>query len=224
MKDDTPQDFSVDLFWSFRSPYCYLALDRLIEIERNFQVFINVRPVYPLAVRKPDFFKTINKKYRRHHNIDSPRMAEFLGMPFRRPVPDPIIQNMETNEVAAEQPHIRRITLLGAAAQTRNAGLPFINQVARLLWDGSVDGWDQGTHMIDAINAAGLNGHALVADIEADPARFEAVIAENEAAHEASDHWGVPLMTFRGETFYGQDRVEVLLWRMMREGLPERAS
>lgn len=222
MKDDTPLDFSVDLFWSFRSPYCYLALDRLIEIERTFQVFINVRPVYPLAVRKPDFFKTINKKYRRHHNIDSPRMAEYLGMPFRRPVPDPIIQNMETNEVAVEQPHIRRITLLGAAAQTRNAGLPFIDKVARLLWDGSVDGWDQGTHMIDAINAAGLNGHALVADIEADPARFEAVIAENEAAHEASDHWGVPLMTFRGETFYGQDRVEVLLWRMMREGLAER--
>ena len=193
MKDDTPLDFSVDLFWSFRSPYCYLALDRLIEIDRNFQVFINVRPVYPLAVRKPDFFKTMNKKYRRHHNIDSPRMAEYLGMPFRRPVPDPIIQNMETNEVAAEQPHIRRITLLGAAAQTRNAGLPFIDKVARLLWDGSVNGWDQGTHMIDAMNAAGLNGHALVADIEADPARFEAVIAENEAAHEASDHWGVPL-------------------------------
>jgi hypothetical protein len=30
------------------------------------------------------------------------------------------------------------------------------------------------------------------------------------------------MMTFRGETFFGQDRVEMLLWRMLKEGLAER--
>jgi hypothetical protein len=31
------------------------------------------------------------------------------------------------------------------------------------------------------------------------------------------------LMTYNGETFYGQDRIELLLWRMMKDGLAERA-
>ena len=222
MKDDDLTKFSFDLFWSFRSPFCYLALDRIIEIERNFEITVNVRPVFPLAVRTPDFFKNVNPKYRRYHLQDSERVADYYGIPYRRPVPDPIVQDMETNAIASEQPYIRQLTLLGAAAQVRGAGLPFLDRVARLLWDGSVDGWDQGTHLIDAMNAAGLNGHALIADVNADPDRFEAVVEENQIAQEKADHWGVPLMTFRGETFFGQDRVEMLLWRMLSEGLAER--
>lgn len=217
--------FNVVLFWSMRSPFCYLALDRLLEIERNFKVFINVRPVWPIAIRKPDFFKTINPKYRRYHTADCTRIAEYLGIPFRRPpVPDPIIQDEVTMEVADEQPYIRTLTLLCAAAQVRDAGLPFLDRVSRLLWDGSTDNWHEGSHLIDAMNDAGLNGHALMADIEADPKRFEDVIAENEAAQDASDHWGVPLMVYNGETFYGQDRVHILLWRMMQDGLEERVG
>ena len=40
-----------DLFWSYRSPYSYLATLRLAEMEREYDLMINVRPVYPLAVR-----------------------------------------------------------------------------------------------------------------------------------------------------------------------------
>lgn len=220
---DPSGDFSVDVFWSMRSPFCYLTLDRLIEIERNFHVFINIRPVWPIAIRTPEFFKNVNPKYRRYHTADCYRVAEYLDMPFRRPpVPDPIIQDEQTYEIAAEQPYIRTLTLLAAAAQTRNACLAFQDTVMRLLWDGRTDNWHEGNHLLNAINAAGLNGHALMADIEADPERFEAVIAENEKAQDASDHWGVPLMTFRGETFYGQDRIDILLWRMLKAGLQER--
>jgi 2-hydroxychromene-2-carboxylate isomerase len=216
--------FSVDVFWSYRSPYCYLMLDRLLEISKNFDVSINIRPLYPMAVRNPNFFKEINPKYRKYHLRDSQRIADYYKIPYRRPIPDPIIQNMETNEIAAEQPHIRHITLLGAAAQTQGASLAFTDKVSRILWDGSVDGWDLGTHLVDAIEAAGLNGRALVADVNVDPDRFDAVISENQAAHDASDHWGAPLMIFRGETFYGQDRIDILLWRMMQAGLPVRQS
>ena len=190
MKDDDLTKFSFDLFWSFRSPFCYLALDRIIEIKRNFDVTVNVRPVFPLAVRTPDFFKNVNPKYRRYHLQDSERVAEFHGIPYRRPIPDPIVQDMETNAIASDQPYIRQLTLLGAAAQIRGEGLPFLDHVARLIWDGSVDGWDQGTHLIDAMNAAGLNGHALIADVNADPDRLEAVIEENQTAQEEADHWG----------------------------------
>lgn len=222
MKDDDLLRFSFDLFWSFRSPFCYLALDRIIEIERKHEVAVNVRPVFPLAVRLPGFFKNVNPKYRRYHLQDSQRVADYYGIPYRRPIPDPIIQDMETNVIAAEQPYIRQITLLGAAAQVRGAGLAFVDRVSRLLWDGSVDGWNQENYLLDAMNAAGLDGRELIAEIETHPNQFEAVIEENQIAQEKADHWGVPLMTFRGETFFGQDRVETLLWRMLNEGLAER--
>ena len=215
-------NFAFDLFWSFRSPFCYLALDRIIDINQKFNVAVNVRPVFPLAVRIPDFFKTVNSKYRRYHLKDSQRVAEYYGIPFRRPVPDPIIQDMETNLIASEQPYIRQITLLGAAAQIGGAGLAFIDYVSRILWDGSIDNWNQESYLAEAMIAAGLDGHKLITEIDKTPEKFEAVITENQIAQEQTDHWGVPLMTFRGETFYGQDRVEALLWRMRSEGLPKR--
>ncbi len=46
----------VDLFWSFRSPYSYLATPGALRLEQDFDVSLRFRPVLPLAVRQPDFF------------------------------------------------------------------------------------------------------------------------------------------------------------------------
>ena len=45
-----------DLYWSFRSPYSYLGTPRLVALEKEYDVRANVRVVYPIAVRQPDFF------------------------------------------------------------------------------------------------------------------------------------------------------------------------
>ncbi len=47
---------AFDLYWSFRSPYSYLVTDRIVALERDFDVTCNLRVVYPIAVRQPDFF------------------------------------------------------------------------------------------------------------------------------------------------------------------------
>ncbi len=177
-----------------------------------------------MAVRNPDFFRTINKKYRRYHLLDCERVAAYLGIPYRRPMPDPIIQNLETNEIAADQPHIRQLTRLGAAAQELGMGLLFVDKVARLLWDGSVDGWNEGARVRDAITSAGLDGEQLLSSVAQTPGLFESIIDENQRAFDESDHWGVPTFVFRDETFYGQDRLDLLLWRMQNEGLIERSE
>ncbi len=213
---------SFDLFWSFRSPYCYFALDRVLAMRAEYDLDVNLRPVYPMAVRDTNFFKSINPKYRRYHTLDCLRVADYLGVPFKRARPDPIVMDMETNAIAAEQPYIQRLTRLGAAACLAGRGMEFLDQVARLLWDGSVDGWDQGGHLADAIARAGLNMAEMEAAITTDPAPVDDLIAANQAAHDASDHWGTPLMTFEGETFYGQDRLDHLLWRMRENGLRSR--
>jgi len=214
---------SVDLFWSFRSPYSYLALPKTMRIVKQYDLVVNARPVYPLAVRVPGFFKKANPNFARYIFIDSIRVAQMEGIPFRFPQPDPIVQNMTTLEVAAEQPRIRRLTRLGAAAQEAGKGLAFISEVATTLWSGQVNGWDQGDHLAQAAARADLDLATLDDQITKDVDRYEKIIADNEAAHAASNHWGVPCFVYKGEPFFGQDRIDVLVWRLKQNGLQERA-
>lgn len=212
----------VEVYWSFRSPYSYLATARLAEMRRTYEVDILFRPVYPLAVRKTDFFATVNPAWVKYVQRDAPRLAEYLGLPFRWPKPDPIVQDMTTLRVADEQPYIRRLTRMGQAAADRGRGIEFADAVSSLLWGGT-RGWNEGDHLRGAVARAGLAIDELDAAIEADPDGYDARIAANQAALEAAGHWGVPTMVFEGEPFFGQDRIDVLEWRLRSRGLVARA-
>jgi 2-hydroxychromene-2-carboxylate isomerase len=212
---------TVDLFWSFRSPYSYLSTRRLFELQRDRTVTIRFRPVYPLAVRSEDFFKTVNPKWVKYVQKDAPRLAEFLGLPFRWPKPDPIVQDMETLTVAKEQPHIRRLTRMGEAAEERGRGIDFAYEVSSMMWSGT-RGWNEGDHLRDAASRAGLDIDSLDAAIEADPQGYDDRIAANQDELEAAGHWGVPSMVFDGEVFFGQDRIDLLVWRLEQRGLKAR--
>ncbi len=214
---------SIDLFWSFRSPYSYLAMPKAKRLVAEYDVVINARPVYPLAVRDPTFFKRTNPKFARYVVLDSTRVAAHEGIPFRFPQPDPIAQNMQTLEIAPEQPRIRRLMRLAAAAQLRGCSFAFIDEVSRVLWQGKVDNWDTGDHIAEATKRAGLTYAECATEISADPEKFDGVIAANEHAHANSGHWGVPTFVFNDEAFFGQDRTELLIWRLQQHGLQTRA-
>src|SRR6266852_4498548 len=116
---------SVDLFFSFRSPYSYLALPKTLKLVADYNLNVNLRPVYPLAVRVPGFFKKTNPQFLRYVGLDSSRVARHENIPFRFPRPDPIVQDLTTLEVASDQPYIHRLTRLGAAAQIEGRSLAF---------------------------------------------------------------------------------------------------
>jgi 2-hydroxychromene-2-carboxylate isomerase len=214
---------SFDLFWSMRSPYCYLALDRILEIHRRYDVNVNVRIVYPIAIRDPEFFKVrASRHYRPYLLRDTQRLADYLGVPFRRPVPDPVVQNLATSEIAKDQPYIYLLTRLAALAAQQEAGLEFLDQVARLLWDGKTDNWDQGDHLARAIERAGLDADDMFSTVTHEAAEIDALIQANEVAQQEGGHSGVPLMVFREEPFFGQDRIKLLVWRMQQKGLMPR--
>jgi 2-hydroxychromene-2-carboxylate isomerase len=215
---------SVDLYYSFRSPYSYLALAKTMKLVADYDVAVNLRPVYPLAVREPGFFKKTNPKFARYVVLDASRVAQHDNVPFRFPRPDPIVQNMSTLEVAPEQPYIHRLTRLGALAQSEGRSLVFVNAIARVLWDGTVTGWNEGDHLARAAEGAGFDLAAMDKAVAADPDRYEAVIAANERDHAASGHWGVPTFVFENEPFFGQDRIDLLIWRMESRGLTRRKS
>jgi 2-hydroxychromene-2-carboxylate isomerase len=82
---------SVDLFFSFRSPYSYLALPKTLQMTADYDVTVNLRPVYPIAVRIPGFFKRANPQFARYIVLDSSRVAQRENIPFRFPRPDPIV-------------------------------------------------------------------------------------------------------------------------------------
>jgi len=215
---------SFDLFWSFRSPYSYLATGRLVRMAAEYDIDIVVRPVLPIAVRLPGFFKQVNPLWPPYLLRDTMRIAEHLGIDYGWPRPDPIVQDFVTREVAAEQPYIYRLTRLGIAAVRRGRGLAFLDEVSQIIWNGRVVGWHEGTHLAEASARAGLDLAELDAAIAADPATYDDVIAENQRALEAAGHWGVPTMVFGGEPFFGQDRLDLLLWRLGQRGLQRRAQ
>lgn len=209
----------VDVFWSFRSPYSYLATPDLLRLREDFEVDVRFRPVLPIAVRTKESLFKADQRPVRYLMIDMVRRAEFLGMKFGRPSPDPIVQNLETFEVAVEQPYIYRLTGLGIEAARRGRGLEFAYHVSHLIWGGEA-GWNEGDKLAEATAKAGLDLAEMDAAIIANDPKPE--IEANHAALDASGHWGVPTMVFNGEPFFGQDRIDTLRWRLEKSGVQRR--
>ena len=212
---------SIQLYWSFRSPYSYLATGRLVELQTRYTVGVEVRPVLPLAVRTPEFFQQVNPLFPPYLVRDAYRLGEFHGIPIRWPRPDPVVMNPD-GSYPAEQPHIHRLTRLGVAAAEKGRGLPFLDEVSKLLWSPDVEGWNEGEHLTSAARRAGLDLNELDEEIAKDPQHFINAIDHNHEALQAAGHWGVPTLVFEGEPFFGQDRLDVLLWRLKQAGVKER--
>jgi 2-hydroxychromene-2-carboxylate isomerase len=213
----------VDLFWSFRSPYSYLAVPRVVALEAQFDVEFRVRPIYPLAVRDATFFQRVDPLFGPYLFRDTARTAEYLGVPFGWPKPDPVVVD-QTQKSAAHQPYIHRLTRLGVDATEKGRGLPFISEVSKLIWSGTVSGWDQDDHLDRATERAGLDLATMDREIAANPEAYERLIEKNQAALQKAGHWGVPTFVFEGEPFFGQDRIDLLVWRLKQKGLAARAK
>ena len=212
----------VDLFWSFRSPYSYLVTPRLVELERDYDVGVEVRPVLPIAVRQPDFFAHVDPLWISYLMRDCARSAEYAGLPMRWPRPDPVVMDFATRTYPNEQPFIHRLTRLGQLAAERGHGLALLRSVSHLIWSGEVDGWIEGDHLARAIAASGGDLAEMDGVIVAESERLDAAIKLNEADQRTGGHYGVPLMVYAGEPFFGQDRYDQLLWRMQQQGLQPR--
>jgi len=124
----------ADLYFSFRSPYSYLAVGRYRDLVREHDLEISLRTVLPIAVRDPDILFAGNPAAPRYIVMDCMRAAQFLDIPISWPRPDPIVQDLATRKIAEEQPYIFRICRLGQAATRRGKGLEFAAEVAPIIW------------------------------------------------------------------------------------------
>ncbi len=213
---------TYDLYWSFRSPYSYMVTPRLVALEAEHDVVCNVRPVYPLAVRTPEFFETRDPLWFSYFQTDIHREAEFLGLPFRWPRPDPVYMDRETRTYPKDQPYIHRLTRMGVAATERGKGLAFLNAISALIWSGSVDNWHEGDHIAEATRKAGLDPAEIATVVDSEADRLHQIIEANQIDQRKAGHYGVPMIAFNGEAFFGQDRYDQFRWRLDQQGLKAR--
>jgi 2-hydroxychromene-2-carboxylate isomerase len=214
----------IDVFWSFRSPWSYLATRRLRAMTDEYELKLNFRPVYPIAIRTPDFFLSVNPQWPAYLMTDVHRVAEFLEIPFVWPSPDPVNQYRGDDgraRTAQEQPYIHRLTRLGVAAAEVGKGIEFADAVSSLIWGGTKN-WHEGDLLAHAVKREGLDLQQLDLIVADETPRLELVIDKNQDDHHAVGHWGVPTCAFEGEPFFGQDRLDVLLWRLKQHGLSRR--
>lgn len=215
---------SFDLYWSFRSPYSYLAMGRLADLRRDYDIDINVKIVGPLAIRDATFFERTDPRFLSYLFGDIIRICEIENIPLAPPNPDPIIQDIETRKIADDQPHIFRLLRLGALATERGKGFEFIYEVSRIIWAGVVPSWNEGDVMKEAVARAGLDLEEMGGVLATDADRLDKAIEANETEQkETGGHWGVPLMMLGDEAFFGQDRIAALIWRLEQKGLSKRS-
>ena len=149
----------IDVFWSFRSPWSYLATPRLRSYQETYDLNVRFRPVYPIAIRTPDFFLQMNPLWPSYFQRDLQRVAQFLELPLTWPNPDPVSQYLGDDgrpRTSEEQPHIHRLTRLGVVAEEQGRGIEFADEVSRLIWQGTPN-WHEGDHLAEATARAGLD-------------------------------------------------------------------
>ncbi len=181
---------TVDFFFSFRSPYSYLAAPRVFALADRHDVEVVFHGVIPMAMRG----QSVPRSKRLHTLRDTKREAQRLGMPFGRmhdPIGDGAIRCLLVAQHATDAGRVRE----------------FVLSAGRAIWAQAVDvASDDGLRGVCV--AAGLSWADCTAALT-DPKMRDRVDADTERLG-ALGHWGVPVLVLDGELYWGQDRVEDL--------------
>jgi 2-hydroxychromene-2-carboxylate isomerase len=194
----------LDFFFSFRSPYSYLAAPRAFALADRYDAEVRYRGVIPMAMRG----QAVPRAKRLHTLRDVKREATRLGMPFGR-IHDPLGQGA------------LRCLLVAEHAVDEGRERAFVLEASAGIWARAAE-VARDAPLREICERAGLAWEACRAALE-DPA-LRARVDESTAALAALDHWGVPVFVLDGELFWGQDRIEDLELALRDAGVAQRAA
>ena len=187
---------SLEYFHSIRSPYSYLALNRVYAIADAFGIELKLRPVLPMVMRGMQ----VPHPKLLYIAMDTTREAERLGVPYGK-IADPVGEGAE------------RCLAVFQYAESEHKGREFLLNAGTAIWSEGVDvATDKGMRKISG--RTGLFWPDVLAVMASDDWR-EAIEANRESMME-SGSWGVPTMRLGDEIFWGQDR-DWLLVRHIEE-------
>ncbi|MEZ4375558.1 MAG: DsbA family protein [Polyangiaceae bacterium] len=185
----------LSLYFSFRSPYSYLALARAVALAERNGVELELRPVLPMVMRG----LAVPRLKKFYLLFDAAREAKRLGIPFGR-ICDPVGRGAER--------------CLAAFSATSGAqGVAFASRAMRAIWSEGVDvASDSGLRGVcEAVGLAWTRVQAAIANEQ-----WRALAARNREQLTALGLWGVPSFEFEGQVVWGQDRLR-LLERLMQQ-------
>ena len=213
---------NLDLYFSYRSPYSYLILPRMLELKEKFDIDINFKVVYPLAIRMPEFFKNKKFPWFAALSLDIRKNAKKLGMAYTTKLkPDPIKQSMLTGKISKEQPYIFDICHLGQMAQIKGVGMEFAFEVSSLIFGGT-ENWNSDENLSRAANNVGLDLSQLRESVSVHEEEIIKQIKQNQVDQLSAGHHGVPLTVIGDKHFFGQDQFEEIMKTLKENGLKER--
>ena len=189
----------VEFFFSFRSPYSYLAGPRAFALPEHFDIELAFSGVIPMVMRG----QSVPRQKGLHTLRDVAREADRLGMPFGR-IHDPL------------GPGAMRCLVVSEHARDVVREREFVLGASRAIWGEAVDVSLDGP-LRSVCEQAGLVWAACQAAL-ADPEMLARVQANTVALAELG-HWGVPVFSLRHELFWGQDRIEDLEVALADAGL-----
>lgn len=190
----------IRFYFSFRSPYAWLAAERAQTELARLGVRVQRIPIYP----KPELFPndpTILSDKIRYMAQDVPRIARELGLTVRFP------SQPDTDWAL---PHA---AFLGADRE--GDGTRLMIEIFRKRF---TEGLDVGDEQVlgDAAEKAGLDRDVVVGFARSQSLRAEVDDAWERAMRE--DHvFGVPTFVYAGKLYWGQDRMRYLASAVQRK-------
>ena len=213
----------IDLYFSYRSPYSYLILPRMLKLKEKYDIEINFKVVYPIAIRMPEWFEGKNFfTFFFFKMIDMRLQAKKLGIPFTSKLkPDPIRQNIMTGKISSHQPYIFDICHLGQMAQMKGVGMEFAFEVSSLIF-GGVENWNTDENLSEAAKKVGLDLTQLRESVNVHEEEIIGQIKQNQVDQLNAGHHGVPLTVIGDKHFFGQDQFDKIMETLKEKGLKER--
>jgi 2-hydroxychromene-2-carboxylate isomerase len=182
---------TIEMWFSFRSPYSWIAFPRVVQLARHYGVTLTLRPILPMVMRglpvppiKSFYIVT-----------DTKRQADRAGLPFM-PISDPVGPGAE--RALAVLHHVAPLGL----------GEAFAESALRGAWTEAIPLADDAG-LAKVAERAGVSA-AQVAAALADE-RWRVAAEDNRAALFDAGLWGAP--TYRvngGPAHWGQDRLWTL--------------
>ena len=194
----------IDFYFSYRSPYSYLILPRMLKLKNEYNLDINFKIVYPLAIRMPEWFKNKNIFFFVPFIMDFKKKAKKLNIPLNMPIkPDPIRQNTITGKISSHQPYIFDVCHMGQVMSNRGKGIEFAFELSTLIW--SVKNWNNDSLLEKVFAEFGEDLYEVRKTAKKNESRIIDEIKSNQEDQKIAGHHGVPLNVYKGKYYFGQD-------------------
>ena len=194
----------IKLYFDYKSPFAYLASGPASELDRRFQVRVRWIPIQ-LRIKGPGARSVRSDWKARYSYLDARRFATPRGIVIKGP------QKIYDTEPA----------LIGALLAMREGCFErYTAEAYRRFFVRELE-LDQPDAIAALLAELGADGGAYRGYL-AGPGRDAYAACEREA--EADHVFGVPIFVFRGEPFWGHDRMPLLEERLAEAGLLRRDS